>query len=61
MGKTVQIPPQNRIMKWEKDDIKTYIEIFTIRTKYNSKLEAVVHALFNYSRKKRVINEKNRI
>jgi hypothetical protein len=37
------------------------VEIFTIRSEYNMKLEALVHILFAYARTTLVINGKNRI
>jgi hypothetical protein len=35
--------------------------MFTIRSEHNMKLEALVHLVFAYARKTKVINGKNRI
>jgi hypothetical protein len=61
MGRTKRHVPQQRIFEWERDDDHQYVEIFTIRSEFNMKLEALVHLLFAYARKTLVINGKNRI
>lgn len=61
MGRTKRQVPQQRIFEWERDDNHQYVEIFTIRSEFNMKLEALVHLVFAYARKTLVINGKNRI
>lgn len=61
MGRTKQNPPQIRIFQWEKDDECAITQIFTVRSLFNKKLEALVHILFSYAHQDRTINGKKRI
>ncbi len=61
MGRTKRMVPQQRIFEWERDDSHRYVEMFTVRSEHNMKLEALVHILFAYARTTLVINGKNRI
>ena len=38
MGRTKRNQPQKRIYEWERDDAMQFTEIFTLRSKYASKL-----------------------
>ena len=42
--------PQKRIFEWERDDHHHYNEMFTVRSEYNTKIEALLHLLFAYAR-----------
>jgi hypothetical protein len=61
IGRTKNDAPQTRICQWEIDDGQLYLEIFTERSEYNKKLESLIHLIFDYARKKRIINGLNRI
>lgn len=60
MGRTRQQPPQKRIFQWEKEEDLELTEMFTVHSLYNIKLEYLVHQLFAYARKPRVLNGKKR-
>lgn len=61
MGRTKREVPQDRIFEWEKSDQHEYLEIFTVRSEFNGKLEALVHLVFAYARKTLIINGKRRV
>lgn len=52
LGRTSLNDPQERIKEW--NDSK---QMFSIYTKYNRKMESIVHLLFNFTRKIKYINE----